>query len=233
MLLWLIQERRERKAEAASRDHVMEDLDAFRISLGRANYMHEIERAITGASECVVFTSATMATSWNSDHQKRVVEAVLEQQKQHPSYTHRGVVAKRVEALPGTLELLCETNVDVRLSDIMLMSRLRFVVRDYAVSVIGVAEGEPSLEHQPETKRSFSVESTMLSGALRDRFDRLWDEASKPWEYLDQLIAAATKSHSNYTRNEVFNLLGLDEDRRKTYAPKIEMNCPSFKALPS
>jgi hypothetical protein len=174
-----------------------------------------------------------MATSWSSDHQKRVVRAVLDQQQQHPNYTHRGVVAKRVEALPGTLELLCETKVDVRLSDIMLMSRLRFVVRDYAVSVIGVAEGEPSLEHQPETKRSFSVESTMLAGALRDRFDQLWSAASNPWEYLDQLVAAATQSHSNYTRNEVFNLLGLDEDRRKSYSSTIEANCASFKALPS
>ena len=75
----------------------------------------------------------------------------------------------------------------------------------------------------------------MLAGALRHKFEELWKESSSPWDYLETLIATAAKSHPNYTRKEVFELLGLDEVRRtKTeYINKLEAKCPAFKALPS
>ena len=214
--------------ERSEREQVVEDLNAFRISLGRSHYMHEIARAISEADEAVVFTSATMEASWNSRDQRRIVEAVKRRERERPKYVHRGLVARRAEAIPGALELLCDTRIDIRMSDAILMSRVRFVVRDHAFSVIGIAEGTPTIAYQPETRRSVSVESTMLATALRQRFDQLWENGISPWKYIDELIAASSHNNVSFTKDDVLELLNIPHDRRKDISALLESHCTTF-----
>jgi hypothetical protein len=214
--------------ERTERERVMEDLNSFRVSLGRSNYMQEIARAISEANEAVVFTSTSMEASWNSNDQRRVVEAIKRRERERPKYVHRGLVARRAEAIPGALELLCDTRVDVRMSDAILMSRVRFVVRDQNFSVLGVAEGQPTIANQPPTRRSVSVDGTMLATALRQRFDQLWENGISPWKYIDELIAAASHNNVSFTKDHVLDLLNIPHDRRKDIAALLESHCTTF-----
>ena len=214
--------------ERRERDQVVEDLNAFRISLGRSHYMQEIARAISQADESVVFTSATMEASWDSSDQRYIVEAIKRREKERPKYVHRGLIARRAEAIPGTLELLCDTRIDLRMSDAILMSRVRFVVRDHAFSVIGVAEGNPTIAYQPETRRSVSVESAMLGTALRNRFDQLWENGISPWKYIDELIAASSHHNVSFTREDVMDLLNIPHQKRKDVSALLEAHCTTF-----
>jgi hypothetical protein len=221
ILYRMMEERRER-------ERVIEDLNSFRISLGRSNYMQEIARAISEANEAVVFTSTTMEASWNSSDQRRIVEGIKRRERERPKYVHRGLIARRAEAIPGALELLCDTRVDVRMSDAILMSRVRFVVRDQSFSVIGVAEGQPTIANQPATKRSVSVEGAMLATALRQRFDQLWENAISPWKYIDELIAAASHNNVSFTKDNVLDLLNIPHERRKDISALLESHCTTF-----
>ena len=214
--------------ERRQREHVMEDLNAFRISLGRSNYMQEIARAISDANEAVVFTSTTMEASWKSNDQRRIVEAIKRRERERPKYVHRGLIARRAEAIPGALELLCDTRVELRMSDAILMSRVRFVVRDQNFSVIGVAEGQPTIANQPETKRSVSVDGAMLGTALRQRFEQLWENGISPWKYIDELIAAASHNNVSFTKDNVLDLLNIPHERRKDISALLESHCTTF-----
>ena len=231
MLGWIRRESHERAHEAMQRQRVMDDLNSFRISLGRAHYMNQLEWAILHAEHSVDFTTATMASSWSSPEQRRVMEAVRTRElKRESPYIHRGLVARRPETLAGTLELLTHTKVDIKMTEVMNMSRLRFLVKDHDMCVLGVAEGEPSLAQPIETKKSFTVESAMLAGALRARFEDLWNEGESPWQYLDTLISTAKRSHQGYTRREVLRLLGANAERLRV--DELERRSKEFAGLP-
>ena len=169
-----------------------------------------------------------MQASWSSADQRRIVETIKRRERERPKYVHRGLVARRAEAIPGTLELLCDTRVDVRMSDAILMSRVRFVVRDHTLAVVGVAEGTPTIAYQPETRRSVSIEGSMLASALRQKFDQLWENGISPWKYIDELIASASHNNVSFTKDHVLDLLNIPHDRRKDIAALLETHCSTF-----
>jgi hypothetical protein len=195
--------------ERRERRDVMEGLDAFRVAIGRAHYMQEIERAILNADREIVFTSATMATSRVPD-QKRVLDAVREREQsdRRGPYAHRGIVYDEARTLPGVLELLCNTSVQVRMSSYAGLSRLRFLVRDQTFSVIGVAASPSTIDEIKQTDRSFSIDSHFLGQALCARFEEEWKRARDPWEVFSQLIKQQADSNPGVTQLEIMNLLG-------------------------
>jgi hypothetical protein len=203
-------------AESRELADSMQELRNVRIALGRASYMEQIVSAISRARGEVIFTTATMEASWKSKEQGRVLEAVQQREgiKAYAgAYTHRGLVAKRLEALPGTIELLSKTNVKLKMSQAMAMSRLRFLVKDLDQSIIGVAEGPKDLSSPKPTTMSFSVESRMLAMALRDRFEKLWENSIEPGAYLDEIIQeTALSSSGDYTREIVREWLSVPKD---------------------
>lgn len=229
MLGRIAREARARRAEAEAREGVMRDLNAFRVSIGRVHYMREIEESIRRAEKDVVFTSATMASTASDPEQGKVVAAVLEREAMSKTYTHRGLVADTLKALPGTIELLLKTKIQLKMTSVMEMTRLRFLVRDECFSVIGVSEGKTALDGTRPTQSSFSVESTMLAQSLRVRFDALWANAEDPWKFLDKKIVDAKKSHPRYSKRELLQL--LDADRTGINPADLAKNSSEFAAL--
>lgn len=191
----------------------------FQAIIGRENYLQNIALGIAACKGQVLFTSATMESSASSREQAAIVNAVTGRLKRG-KYEHRGIVAARPSALAGALELMCKANVDVRMADVMCVSRLRFVVIDEQVNILGVAEGEPTLAEnhdvvaegdgtaagRPSTK-SFQIESMMLASALCKKFEELWAKSESPINYLERLIADGITGKARYSKADVVRWL--------------------------
>ncbi|CAG0985719.1 hypothetical protein PHYC_02011 [Phycisphaerales bacterium] len=216
-------EAKERQLEIARIKDTQRALVGFQAWMGRANYLSSIALGIRTAKKSVLFTTASMEASYRSASQREVLNAVLyrvgKMKQAKDPYVHRGVVARRPAALPGTLELLCKArHIDVRMSAALCMSRLRFVVVDSERSILGIADGEPDLategmseepiSEQPST-RSFVLDSVMLGGALAIRFEQLWESGTGPFAYLDEFILEAKRSKPDYCREDVDRWLNV------------------------
>lgn len=243
IVLWkLDQEMKERKAQQAEMQKTQSALQQFQAAIGRVNYMASIASLIQRAKREVLFTSASMESSKRSREQQEIYDAVSRRQKQdeldgNHRYSHRGIIAQRPGALAGTLELMSKTNVKCRISHVLCMTRLRFVIGDRDEAILGIALGEPGLMEgadslgEQKTDLSFKVSSTMLASALADRFEVLWAKASEPSDYLAELIAASKESKPGYSRKDVRRWLRADElaigdDWLASY-------CEAYRALPS
>lgn len=188
----------------------------FQSLIGRENYLQNIALGISSAKHVVMFTSATMESSDRSPAQKDIVDALMARRKRG-SYTHRGVVARQPSTLTGALEIMSKTAtdgnttspVDIRMSRILCMTRLRFVVIDSEVSIIGVARGDPELDYgtKPEASRpstqSVRIASSMLGNSLSVKFEELWESSISAIEYLDEYITDAAMQRNDYSRSEV------------------------------
>jgi hypothetical protein len=242
--------------EQKERQVTTDALKAFRAALGRQNYMDQIALAITTAKADVVFTTATMEASWHSKEQLKIFQAVQERfardkkssvpmetgvvagTETPPAYRHRGIVAKRPETLPGVIELLCLTQIELRMHPVMAMSRLRFLVQDNERCVLGLAEGShdartdlgtmPAVE---PSRLSFSLDSTMLALSLRWKFDDLWKTAEDPWKYLDDFISAVEPRDDFHTQISILNWLKAEGKKRFAIHSKLLEKCSNYKRL--
>jgi len=225
-VLWMMKrEAHEREAtmsilrkEAEEREETTQALRAFRYALGRTNYLREIHQAIRLAHSDVVFTTASMERSSKSEGQRMILEAVKVREGQVP-YRHRGIVARRPAALSGAIELLRRSSVELRVSNVLNESQLRFVVADVESStegklsdrvILGIAEQlSDKIVGEAPTSVSAIFESRMLGLALRERFDALWEASDGTvFDYLDEHIREARRSEPRYSLNSVRTLLG-------------------------
>ena len=253
----MIKEQKERKKSTDA-------LNSFRAALGRQNYMEQIAYLITTAKNEVLFTTATMEASWHSREQFEVFRVVKSRfardENRRPSevcdedesatgmkkpvaansYRHRGIVAKRPETLPGVIELLCFTKVELRMHPLLAISRLRFLVQDNERSLLGVAEkasecdgSAPSaiMQSSEPTTLSFSLDSTMLALALRTKFEELWQSSSDPWEYVNEFISTVGPQEDSHAQRSVLNWLKVGSENRKTIHDKLLEKCDNYKRL--
>jgi hypothetical protein len=228
MLGQMRKEEHARARESEERQRVVEDLNNFRISIGRANYMGEIARAIGGAKRQVIFTSASMRTMAADPDQKQIVDAVKRLEQQQAGYKHYGIVPEDRRVIPGAIELLCHTKIDLRMSDFGGNSRARFLIADKTVSVIGMPDEDSTIAQNSPTKRSFTVRSSWIAQALSDQFFHEHDRASTPWEWLARYIEKMKAEDSSYSKQHILQFLGDADVKRATMAEK----CPAFAALP-
>lgn len=229
-------ESRERQRESLSRQETIADLNSFRIAIGRQHYISELERGIRLAERKIIFTSTTMAASTDPGQMSLlnlVIERESELKKVRDGYKldHRGLIAKRQEALPGAVELICKTGVEVRFREFVGVTRLRFQVCDDSFCVVGVSDGSPSFDNSKPTERSTTIESAMLGEALAARFEVEWNSPHclTTWGYLGQLIDDMSGS-SSVTQAKVLELLRAD--KTGITAEKIDPYCQQFKKLP-
>jgi hypothetical protein len=177
--------------------------------------------------------------------QRAIVDAVRARLSTDDHYEHRGIIAKRPEALPGTFELLFEAHkaikrngeqstvsFDVRMSSVLSQTRLRFLTRDDEYCILGLSEGSPELSELKETTLSFAFPSTMLADSLRVKFVELWKSAQSPWEYLATFIDDSKGSQLNYSQDDVLIELGGDPTNEQ-FRAFILSHCDSFNALPA
>jgi hypothetical protein len=219
----------------------------------------QIALAITNAREDIVFTTATMEASWHSTGQQKIFNAVIQRfnrsKREHEEnteetspqntivksrYKHRGIVAQRPETLPGVIELLCLTGVELRMHPVMAMSRLRFLVQDNDRCVLGIADdiaegsggGHPATMPSVEpSKLSFSLDSTMLALALRWKFEDLWKGGMDPWNYLNDYISGVEPRDDFHTQLSILNWLRADGKSRRVIHQRLTERCPNYERL--
>jgi len=240
--------------EQGERKKTDDALKAFRAAMGRQNYLDQIASAISTAKSDVVFTTSTMEASWHSDDQKKIFDAVSERfgrfekakkdyaanhdatasghYENGPVFRHRGLVAKKPGTLPGAIELLCLTGVEIKMSPIMAMSRLRFFVQDTGRSVIGIAEGPSELARENPSSISFSLDSTMLALALRERFEILWEGSSDPFIYLSEFIIESKRSNPNQSQDTILKWLKAQRSDKDKIHNKLKDKCEAYASLP-
>jgi len=178
--------------ESSERSHTIAEFREMATHSRRAEYMLNLATAIRETKLEARFTSATMEVSSRSQGQRTIIETVKWRIKSGP-YRHRGLIAKTQRTLPGAMELaLRAPHVELRLSEVVALSRLRFFVRDRQESILGVAEGQPDLADAKESTQSARVHSRMLAEALERLFDTLWESATPIGTYFDELLGAAT-----------------------------------------
>ena len=170
--------------ESTARQITLKAFDDFRNTTGRNDYMKSIASAIEEATREIIFTSYTMATS-DSDDQSRIVQAVKSRKK---GVLHRGIVAKRPEAIPGALEVAFH-DVEIVFSDVLNESRFRLLVADGERCILGYSEGEyATLETNKKTTMSSRISSHELGSALNLRFEQIWTNSESLYEYCDNYI---------------------------------------------
>ncbi|MCC7540628.1 MAG: hypothetical protein IT379_30715 [Deltaproteobacteria bacterium] len=190
----------------------MAALKAFRYAMGRADYMREIRSVIQSARRRILFTSASMQRSTAADEQRMVLEAV-QHRESAGLYEHRGIVARVPDTVPGALELLWKTRVQVKMSAVLSATRLRFVVGDEQQCILGVAGGEASIAHRNPSDFSFIVDSNMLGLALQGHFERLWTDPGtiSVWQYLREMVDECSRTGGDGGRRHIRGLLSADE----------------------
>lgn len=173
--------------ESKERKHTIESFEELALKERRTEYLHALAKSIRAVKKDAFFTSSSMETSTVSDGQKLIVRAAVTR-KEDGEYTHRGLIAKRQEALPGAIELAIRTDIKLKFCDAVTMSRLRFFVQDNEHCVLGIADGDQDLGNQKKTTNSVKVSSTMLAESLRATFDGMWNSSTELGEYLDEVI---------------------------------------------
>ena len=176
--------------ESRERMRTLHEFRTMRENIDRSRYMLDIAAAIHAARDEIRFTSATMEASSRSDEQKAILESV-KARKARRDYKHLGLIARTPSALPGAVELRMRTHIQIKMSDMVTTTRLRFFVADRRVSIIGVAEGSSDLADPKESNRSTRIESRMLGEALFARFSVLWGKADELGNYVDTVVANA------------------------------------------
>ncbi len=229
MLYRISQEARERKRESDERASLVDNLSSFRVSLGRANYLSEIKSEISECQTWAAFVSATMSTS-QDPRQKRIIDAVVARQNAVPAYTHRGLVSESLSTLPGAIELLFKTRVEVRFSKIAeIATQIRFFIRDSSVSVIGIASNSGVLGEANKTDQSFTVRSSVLCNSLQVQFDEIWNQSRDPWDYFTEVIR---ENSTDAGFNKARVLAMIDSDTTGVTSEFLEQNCRAFQELP-
>lgn len=174
--------------EEHERKETVDEFRSLAINGRRVQYLMEIAKGISEAKSEVFFTSASMETSSSSPAQKTILEAVKTREKAGSPYSHKGLIAKRTEALPGAMELFLFTHIELRFCQAVAISRLKFFVKDRESCVLGISDGHAGLHDPKKTTMSVSVQSVMLGDALRVKFDSLWEKGSTLGSYIDELI---------------------------------------------
>lgn len=230
-LIYMAREGSDRHKQIEEMQRTTSVLVDFQAAIGRGNYLASIAAGIQGAKREVLFTSATMEATWERREQEEILETVLNRQKIQPPYEHRGIIAKRPEALMGTLELMFKTQIKCKMSQVLCMTRLRFVVIDKEQSILGVCQGEPDLASAKPTNMSFRVASAMLGAALAARFEELWERSVDPFDYLKEFIIEAKTTRPNYSRKEVRRWLHADKSGISD--EWLSGHCPAYNELPA
>lgn len=223
--------------EIDARKRVLDDLNRFRISTSREHYRQELARTLRAAQSSVVFTGVTMAASDQDVNQAELLLVIEEKEVQDTSFSQRGLIGERPEALAGALELVFRTRTQIKFRILPIVTRLRFQVCDGTVSVLGVAEGEPTITQVRPTERAFTIESTLLGESLLERFNVMWEEAASKdiWSYFDEVIAdiqgGTPADKSRLTRAGAIRLIGIG----KLGIPESFLieHSKRFSALPS
>lgn len=204
--------------ESVERSEAMRDLQMFRRAMGRSDYMRGIESTVRAACTEMFFTSASMERSGASPEQATVVRAVEAREGQKEKYVHRGIVARRPAALAGGIELCFKTRVEIRVSEVMNSTHLRFAVGDVNRDgtqkyrcVLGLAEGRPESVTDKPSSLSIVIESTMLGLALRQRFEDIWAVSTPVTRYLDEHVRELRMTHARYSLADVREFLHADE----------------------
>lgn len=176
--------------ESRERAQTVSQMQELTARSRRSEYMLDIARCIQNTKAEAQFTTASMEVSCKSASQREVLEAVRVREARG-SYSHRGLIARRRNTLPGALELKMKTKIEAKMCDAVALSRFRFYVRDRQESILGIAEGPPDLADPKETTQSTRINSRMLAEALRGHFEKLWADAVDVGTYLDELIESA------------------------------------------
>ncbi len=192
----------------------------------RSEYLLNLSTVIREVRSEALFTSTSMEVSTRSDGQKAILESVDYLKDHHARYKHRGLIARTQLALPGTIELLIRApHIEIRLSDAVLLSRLRFFIRDREESVLGVAEGPPDLASEKKTTLHTRIKSRMLAEALANHFEVLWQQAPCVRDYLDSLITSASPATKREIRSW-FNAVNCKNRRaRRSLGDPFEPLC--------
>lgn len=224
------------KNEKDARERVLDDLNRFRISISREHYRQELLRTLRNAQESIIFTGVTLQASSREKAQAELISVIRDKEEAAPGkLLQRGIIAERIEALAGALELVQKTNTEIKFRKLHIVTRLRFQVCDRTVSVLGVAEGDPTLAEVRPTERAFTINSAMLGDALTQRFEEEWkDPESKcVWKYLDEFIkdlqGETPADRTILTKARVLQLLEAAQNGLEVEF--INKHCPRFASL--
>lgn len=229
--------------EVTARKSVLDDLNRFRISTSREHYRQELTRTLRAAKESVVFTGVTMTPSHRDRNQQDLILLTKEKERQAEEagtvFLQRGLIGDRIEAIAGAVELACMTKTELKFRKLVVVTRLRFQVCDRTISVLGVAEGEPTASEVKPTERAFTIDSAMLGDSLAERFDREWnDPASKDvWTVVDELVAdllgSTTHERTLLTQQRVLKILDAEWMMdRPEIIQRLRERSASFNSLP-
>jgi hypothetical protein len=198
--------------ESKEREHTVSSFEALALRGRRNEYLIALSKAIGDIEREAFFTSASMEASSNSDGQRLILEAAIAR-KNRGAYRHRGLIAKRFEALPGALEIACKTDIELKFCDAVTLSRLRFFVRDNEHCVLGMADGQQSLADQKKTTDSVTTSSSMLADSLLLKFESLWDGSLGLGEYIDFVILRASPRPTIDTIYQWFSAAGVEREK--------------------
>ena len=159
----------------------------------RSQYIDAEVTAIEGAREKgLLYVNMVRASDASQDAQK--INAALAKAK-HNGVSIRVLVADGVDRLAGARELVREAGVEVRLTQALHFTEMRFLKVDSDLVVIGVSmDARRSDSYDPSD--SWATVRSIACGEMFEReFERLWTSAEPFDEYRDKMIARALREH--------------------------------------
>lgn len=189
MIYKMVQESDERHRESEERHKTDEEMRTFRESLGREHYLQQISLMISQVQREFLFTSISMEASWQSPQQREIFDEVVKRRSgSDPNYVHRGIVSERAAVIPGALQMRYHGYVQIRVSKISDMTRVRFCIRDRESILFGIADGRPDIGVDQPSNKSVSINSKTVAEAMRGQFFKIWDQSTDLILYLEEFV---------------------------------------------